>query len=50
MGGPFALDFSAVLKMGQAQGVDMKMLSETLPHVETVVLAQFDKEDVDAEA
>ncbi|AJR24562.1 DUF7697 family protein [Sphingobium sp. YBL2] len=50
MGGPFALDFSAVLTMGQAQQADMKMLAETLPYVEAVVLAQFDKEDGDAEA
>jgi hypothetical protein len=50
MGGPFALDFSAVLATGQAQRVDMKMLAETLPHVEHAVLAQFQREDGDGEA
>ena len=49
MGGPFALDFSAVLTMGQAQHADMRLLAETLPHVEWAVLAQFEKGDGDAE-
>lgn len=49
MGGPFALDFSAVLATGQAQHADMQMLAEVLPHIERVVLDQFHEEGNDAE-
>lgn len=38
MGGPFALDFGAVLAMGQAQQADMHLLSQLLPPVERILL------------
>lgn len=44
MGGPFALDFSAVLATGAAQGADMKLLAELLPAIETVILKSVDEE------
>lgn len=44
MGGPFALDFGAVLAMGQAQGADMAMLADILPSVERILLDQMAEE------
>ncbi|WP_336974170.1 DUF7697 family protein [Sphingobium aromaticiconvertens] len=49
MGGPFALDFSAVLAVGGAQNADMKLLSDLLPQIEGLILTTFDKEDGIAE-
>lgn len=47
MGGPFALDYNAVLATGAAAGVDMTLLAEMLPIAEASILSQFDKEDDD---
>jgi hypothetical protein len=41
MGGPYALDFAAVLAMGQAQGADMALLAALLPTVERILLDQL---------
>lgn len=39
MGQPFALDYSAVLLMGMARGVDIELLSDVLPAVESEIIA-----------
>ncbi|WP_200922315.1 DUF7697 family protein [Sphingomonas sp. Leaf17] len=38
MGQPFALDFTAVMAMGQAASVDMALLADVLPAVEAVIV------------
>lgn len=45
MGGPFALDFSAVLAMGGAAGADMTLLAELLPAVERILLEQLTEDE-----
>jgi hypothetical protein len=51
MGGPFGLDFGAVLAMGAALGADQRMLAELLPAMEKAALdrlvdgAATDRED-----
>ena len=37
-GQPFALDFAAVMTMGQALNVDMHLLADVLPAVEAVIV------------
>lgn len=38
MGQPFALDFGAVMTMGQALDVDLQLLADVLPSVEAVIV------------
>lgn len=38
-GKPFALDFTAIMKIGEARGVDRALLAELLPEVQPAVLA-----------
>ncbi len=47
MGGPYALDFGAVLSMGTAQGADMSMLAELLPSMERILLDKFSEDAPD---
>ncbi len=48
MGGPdnrpFALDFGAVMAMGQALGVDTALLADVLPTVEAVIVNRLAEE------
>ncbi len=37
-GQPFALDFAAVMTMGQALDVDLQLLADVLPAVEAVIV------------
>lgn len=39
MGAPFALDFGAVMLVGQARSVDIEMLAEVLPDAERAILS-----------
>lgn len=39
MGGPFGLDFGAVLMMGAAMGADLELLADVLPDVEAARIA-----------
>lgn len=39
MGRAFALDFGAILMMGDAQRVDNALLSELLPDINSIVMA-----------
>ena len=36
---PFALDFGAVMMVGQARGVDVELLAELLPATERAILS-----------
>lgn len=45
MGGPYALDFGAVLAFGSALGVDLDMLGDLLPAVEPHILKAYKAED-----
>jgi hypothetical protein len=47
MGTPFALDFGAIMMMGQAQGVDVEMLAAVLPEVEQAVISGIGDDDAD---
>ncbi len=38
-GAPFALDYTAVMTMGAALGVDTEMLADVLPETEAAILA-----------
>lgn len=44
-----SLDFASVMAVGQAQGVDLALLSEALPEIEIAILAgangEADEED-----
>ncbi|WP_171899267.1 DUF7697 family protein [Sphingobium sp. RAC03] len=46
-GRPFALDFGAVLAVGQAQRVDMALLADLLAPVERILLDQMTEEKDD---
>jgi hypothetical protein len=39
LGTPFALDYGAVMLVGQARGVDIQLLAEILPDAERAILA-----------
>ena len=39
MGTPFALDFGAVMAVGQARGIDVEMLADVLPAADRAVIA-----------
>lgn len=41
---PYALDFGAVLSMGQAQGADMPMLAAVMPAIERVLLDKLNED------
>lgn len=41
MGGPYALDFSAVLAMGTAAGADTALMADVLPAMERILLDQL---------
>lgn len=43
-GGPYALDYGAVLAMGDAMGADRALLADVLPAVENAILAGLDGE------
>ncbi len=49
LGTPFALDFGAVMTVGQARGADADLLAELLPDAEHAILAahhdQTDEEE-----
>lgn len=49
MGVPFALDFGAVMAVGQARGVDLQLLAEALPAAEAAILATGDDGDASEE-
>lgn len=49
MGGPFALDYGAVMQMGAALGVDAAMLAEVLPAVESEIIAAIAEAGEDAD-
>jgi uncharacterized protein related to proFAR isomerase len=38
MGVPFALDYSAVMAIGSARGVDLTLLADVLPTAESAIL------------
>ncbi|MBB3940692.1 hypothetical protein GGR39_002349 [Novosphingobium fluoreni] len=48
MGQPFALDFGAVMLVGMAADVDLALLQEVLPAVESAILLGSDDEGGDA--
>lgn len=48
MGGPFALDYGAVMQVGAAMGADAGLLADVLPAVEGFILAGLKGEDDDA--
>jgi hypothetical protein len=39
MGHPFALDFGAVMTMGQALGADPEMLADVMPAAQAAIIA-----------
>lgn len=41
MGGPFALDFNAVMAVAAAQGADAELLTDVLPAAEAAILGCF---------
>ncbi|VXC63539.1 DUF7697 family protein [Sphingomonas sp. AX6] len=41
MGAPFALDFQAVMTIGEALGVDAEMLADVLPAAEMAIVSQY---------
>lgn len=42
MGGPFGLDFGAIMAVAAARDVDADLLSEVLPAAEAAILASLD--------
>ena len=42
---PIGLDFGAVMMMGAARGVDLRLLSEILPRIEAAIIAPADEQD-----
>lgn len=41
MGHPYALDFNAVMTMGNALGADLEMLADVLPAAEADIIANL---------
>ncbi len=41
MGGPFALDYGAVLMVGAAMGADLDMLADVLPAAEGAIVLRY---------
>lgn len=46
-GGPYGLDFGAVLALGNAQQADMTLLAQVLPPIERILLDQIAEETPD---
>lgn len=45
LGGPYALDFGAVLAMGHAQHAQIDLLADVLPQVERILLDRVREDD-----
>jgi hypothetical protein len=41
LGGPYALDFAAILAMGAAMGADTALLADLLPGIEPVIVNAY---------